>query len=1792
MLARTTASNGSITGRVIDQQSLRAVPGASVVLGLPGGGCPNGFCPTNITDALGDFTIAAPAGNYTMMVSADNYTGNETPVQVRSGIRSAVGTVFLVEDSFVAGTLVGSDPTHEPVPNVTVTGSSRNGALSGGGSESGPNGTFLTEVPPGADEIDFTTPGDPYLSNFTFADPAPGRTVNLGVIYLVRATEIHFNIVDRVTGLPIGPLFPSRTQVCEAQTSNCPLPGIISKGSAITAYAVPGPTQVQEIVLGYVVNVSMIGTIPTEPAGVAITRQVNVTPLGVLRFTPGVTGGPPTAGGNSTPYSEFWLVSPNSNFTGLDLCSLDNVEVGVVAPPPEYYAPSPCWPGILTHFGGSMLALGPPLRDWMQLGSFEGAAPMIENETWVNLTPDRVTQVGYLNFTPGAYVAGQVLITGTTQSPPSFVVQACSTDATEICGPMSGFPYPGSPGSIDIDSANATRVGCPTGPSFFCVAAPPGPDQLFVRASSNYTTNTTWVEVPPLCCVANPHALALSQVTTDHVTSINLTPIEGIVTGKVIAAHGTFGPALGLVTIDICPAASDGGSCLQWSTANASFAFPGDLGWDEVTFQAVGFEKNYSWVDVTGTTPVGTIELTPFAGIAGKVVDPNGSGIAGAVLQYCPVAQATPPASECLPLNTGSVGSSGYFVATIPGGPYPGSTYQISASASGFLTNFTWVNASSGALVTLAPIVLTPVGNGSMAPAAIAAPRPGGNPGTWVDGRIVEAPGGAGVPGVQLSACTFTGSLCIAFTDQTGSGGQFNESLPLGRYRMAASVGGYASGVFYVNATSTAPLHLGALALVPFPWVSGRVAIGPWINFSRTSGFGPGEATAQVCNSNRSECGISTSIDTAGAFNLTAPPGFNDGLDINGTGGQPVDWATAQYAQGSGSGGFLGNLTPVAVNASGTSLSQAPARIPELAIFAAVQGEVWDGSSGRNSGGAPLRSAPWTILTTAGPGFGDSTQLYTSGDGSYTVFLAGPAKVRLVATGSAFLGANASVSVPAAGALVAAAPGLDLPHYGWVVGRVTSAAGGTVPSASVTVSESDPANSTVLYVSTTSDGWGYFNVSAPPGSSVRVNVSADGYLSGYANVSVSPSRTFPVALKPLTPTYTTEYVRSRYVNDAAVPPTATLVDPVPPAPIYAAALEVLDGNGNLEDGSSSNGIGQFFIPTVAGSAATLSITAAVFATINVTGDGVLAGRVVSAPDAHPTWGVNVTGCEVYPNGGCETVTSNGAGIFWLEVPPGDYLLNLSAVGFTPESTYGAVAASDGFSWIGNVTVDPDAVVEGRVVGGPFDIPLVGANVSLCPSNGSFSVYCAFNTPTDPTGGFAVPSPPGDYYVNVSAAGYGRWSLLIQLSPGESFDLGTVELSPDGSVAGRVVDGTNDSPIRGALVSACPSDGGPCAGPVGTNSTGWYELGPLDPGVAEEEVTANGYAAGYGPVTVPVGGIGIVPTVALLPVGTVPEYDVEGTVEWAANQAGISGATVTAAPLGGSGSGAATVSGSNGTFTLLLEAGHYRVTARWPGAEVSGIDVSVTNASIAGLTLELNRTMYRVDGTVLGPGSVAGLPGVWVTVEGTGVANETGTGGRFALELPNGTYEISAAPPEGSLLAAEFSPVREGLSVDGSGAVVNLTLPELEVAEEIVAVDSETGLGVAGAVGTVRGTTSLGAPETVAVTTDGGGTVGLALPAGSYRVSLNASGYGVGSAAFTVNATGATVIVSMAPVGGASAGGSGGLSGAEVEWAIAAAIGVAAVGILGLGRRRGRRAEPPEPTGPGVEAPGEPSLPPE
>ncbi|HEV2167183.1 MAG TPA: carboxypeptidase regulatory-like domain-containing protein, partial [Thermoplasmata archaeon] len=276
-----SATNGRLVGQLADRETGRPVANANLVLALVVGGCPGYLCPNGNSSATGTFLISAPAGVYTVTISAQNYTTNDTQVTISSGVTTSLGTIYLLEDSYVTGVLLGSDPSHEPIGGAAIIGTSRNSVLAGPQGTSGSNGSFTALVPSGADRIDLDPPAyAPYESNHTFADPRPGQTVNLGTIFLLRGTQLDVKLLDRVTHRPIGPAFGSEEIACQAQTGDCPLPDTITNGPNVTVFAVPGPTQLHAVVEGYVVNVTPIGIVPARPTTSSGVVDVNLTPLG------------------------------------------------------------------------------------------------------------------------------------------------------------------------------------------------------------------------------------------------------------------------------------------------------------------------------------------------------------------------------------------------------------------------------------------------------------------------------------------------------------------------------------------------------------------------------------------------------------------------------------------------------------------------------------------------------------------------------------------------------------------------------------------------------------------------------------------------------------------------------------------------------------------------------------------------------------------------------------------------------------------------------------------------------------------------------------------------------------------------------------------------------------------------------------------------------------------------------------------------------------------------------------------------------------------------------------------------------------------------------------------------------------------------------------------------------------------------------------------------------------------------------------------------------------------------
>jgi hypothetical protein len=1719
--SRTGLANASVVGTIRDLETGATLSGINVDIELVGGGCP---CNYSTSGSAGGFSIGIAPGVYTLNFSAAEYAPNATTVILAPGAVDHLGTVFLEEDGRLVGVVEGWDPAHEPVPGVNITVTTRigTGIVDPNFTSTKANGSFSLEVWPVPVRLDFfRIPSLPpnkearYLVNHTFASPPAGKTLDLGVVYLVRATNLTIHLLDRVTGkaIPSG-LLTAVTSLDRLNPSGgCGSPQSPSvcstgQGPTLEGWAYPGADDLSVVADGYLENQTPIPPVPELAQSRAVNETINLTPEGAVTVKVAVDGGDPTVGGNATPNSDVLV------------CGLSGQLVGVVPPAATAVSVGSCGlAASVSGFGATVLAYGPPGRDMLELAGDAGIVPLFGNTGYANLTPDRVTGAGYLNFTPGAYVSGQVYWrNGSASSTGPFSALATSTD---LSGVSTGAPckFPLWNASIPqpqcIDQANSTRVGCPTASGTFCLPALPGADEINVSMpdpaeSTIAGFNYTWVDVAPFCCVAIPHALALANITSGHVRSINVTSqgsaggsARGNVSGRVVAGPGEVEPVLSGAEVEWCSTLNAECQAPVYTGANGSFTLSAPVGWGELVVTAAnGYNDNDTWVDVGPNSSAGTITMSPLATVIGQVVDPSGTGILDAGISYCVTGvQDVVRPNPCTGLP-GGTGTSGEYGGVVPSGPYPGYIYELTASASGYLSNSTWFNGTAGGLIVLPTLTLTPV-SASGRPVALG-PHPAATPSTWLTGRIVDAHTGAGLDAVLLTACTLTRSQCFALADSTNAYGQFNDSLPLGTYYLDASSPGYVDGSFYLNASAPAPLDAGNLKLVPYAWVAGRVAVSPGVVSSLQSGLGPGPAAVQACSvSNGSTCGVADVLNTAGQYNVTAPPG-NDSVDVNGS---------LLYD--------LSNETPVTVGSTDLALTLPLAHFPALALDAMVLGSVLDGSDRASPTGPPLTAVPWPLVNCSGSAYNKRCSTQGDGNGSYVLFVAPSEKLTITATQSAFVTLRTNVTVPGPGQSVLA-PSLDLTHFGWIQSTIYSSTGARVAYAAVSYSFVVPGTLTVFGNIEYADESGFLNATVYPNQTVNLSAIAPGFGSQSTRSSVKPSRTTSVGFAGLPPySNTTEFVRSADVNDSLYPSNITVRDPVDAAPVPQALLWVENATHSLVATVVGNSFGQFLVGINPPAASVLILTHPGFEgdteyvpppiggmvsyrMINMTADGVLAGRVVEEPGNVPLPETNVTACEYYPAGACSTVGTNGSGIFWFVGPPGTYVLNLTADGASAELTYSGTISSDGWNWLGNLTIVTDGTVEGTVVGEPFYLPIVGANVTICPTSGGYFPYCNATTPTDPTGGFTITVPPGYYYVNVTAAGYAPWSLEIELGPGELFEMGAIALSRLGEVLGTVADGSTGLPIAGANLTVCNGDGTVCSGWTLSNASGFFLIPGVRPGPELLLATALGYTPGERGITVWPGEATEPGTFYLWPGGAIQQYPVEGQVLWNGTGAPAAGMTVRAEPVGG-GSVPATVSGPNGSFVLTVQPGSYTLVVGGPGARTAEVGLAVGNGSVSGIVVRLDRMAYTIAGTVTVLGASGGLGGISVDAEGVASAL-SGVDGRYALALPNGSYTLSVGPRTAPLLG-EVGSVELGLTVNGGGtASEDVALPALGAPVTIEVVDGPGGHPVDGAAVTVVGGASLGVAERVNGTTALNGTATFSLPAGVYVGYVNASGY--------------------------------------------------------------------------------------
>jgi hypothetical protein len=1795
-----SASPGTVAGTVLDSITGNPVSGAQVEFSPLGSRCPVANCSPVLTDHNGRFTFTTSAGFNVIYVTNSYYAQNSTYVDVQAGTTTNVGIIYLVHDGYVSGTI--ENLAHQPVADMNVSSGSVNGSeFAFPTLVTGSAGTF-TNLPvlpvPSLVSWSSTFLFSRYQGNFTWVDVRPYQSVNLGILYVEAGILVHAELVSSTThkglldtaGGASGKACSTYLGCSYQQGQWVPQAGA-NTATVVTFDAVAGPNQVTFQADDYVENITQV-TFPQIPPNQFYNMgTVYLVPEAAIEATVDLTWASQAA----KAYAEW---DTNEGGTRVmfvvSYTSIDGVDLGatIMRPNGALNTTATNTNNACGYVGDTVILGVTPLRDAVNVHPDTGGVcngmyptwdttytlPVFDNNTYANTTPDEVTNIGYLNLTPGVFITGTV-----TGNPTAWGVQACTTDEVgaqlTTCGeaveasdtaahnPFLGTYYPYDP------------PGCVSGDWVFCVPAPVGPDEL--RFTAEYAVqNQTWAYVTP--GVFPNTLIPLKQVTGDQVSSVHL--LQTSIKGRVLDA-ATGLPVAGLVGVTSRPA---GGAVYPTSSGavnySGSFFLNNTPGWDAITVTAPLYEPNTTWAEVNRSTEnVGTINLTEDGYIHGFVVDPQGKGIQLATVYYCSIAAP----DSCTQLGlTGLTSTYGEYFGQVAPGLLPLGSYRVVASAAGYDENSTWVNVTApNTEFNASVLVLHPAGNSSVPSPHLAGalgPRPRVASSVWVNGQVIDNSSKIGLTsGVSVQATSTTGAIVDVLRFNTA--GDYNISLTPGAWFINATSPQYfyAASVFVnvsVNgATQVAPL----LALDPLPWVQGRLFIQPWESITTLDGMGPGQATVRTC-ATTGLCGDTGEVNSAGFYYETAPFGQYDRISAGGTGtstGQPA-------------GGFITNSS-VVQTVSNATLNETP--YIGLGAFGTVLGLIRDASTGNES---PVRYANAEVYAVGPGGTPVTVTEVANSGGEYIAFLPQNNKTTVRSSGEAFEQGTAHDSGFTAGG-INVENNTSLVHFGWVVLTVNDSSGvgagdgvgrGRIGLAQVSANTTSVFTNASYSYANVADSYGFDNISAPPGSKVTVNVQAPDYTSVALTLSVNESET----------TYYNDTSANPYTGLGVVTLTGWswltghVVDPARGnLSLPGASVTITNVTGVNNDGPvASNFAGNFLSDVPLGHAVNVSVSLPGYslnktnytivkgitgnlAPVNLTGMGVVAGYVFGYPTYAPVAGALISIC-LKGNPSCSTpiATTNGSGDFWTIAPAGLDALNVTDTNYVPSEPSYIKVKPDSWNWIGAINLSEYAFIYGTVRGLPSGDLISNANISLCfPSlfGGSPIGGCLTTVTSDANGRFFLPAASGTYVIDANATNYNDTYLPLSLSSGEYVNVNTIFLQEYGFETGRVLGADTQAPIPGTTIQACPAwEPGQCNPGPAVGPTGAFSLSGA-PGPYTLFAIAPGYQAAY-LQTVFLSGVTVqLPPIYLLPTGTNLLYSVSGTVS-STTGFPVQGAIVSA------GASFATATDQNGSFALSLPWGTYTLQADAPGYLAASTTV-VVHSNVPSVNLTLAPSTFVLSGVVRDGLTAQPLQGVTLSENIAGVATtiaQTDATGAYSVPLGNGTQTITASGA--NVNGIDYAMVSFTISINGGPVVHNLFLfpPVTEVYGLVL--DAVSGVAIANASISGGGLTSEHISISLAYSSTATGTFQFALYEGSYTLSASATGYV--SQKETITAQGQSdlqLTLSLAPSPPTSS--TGGTNGAVSGGTLALLGGVAVVAVAAMlvarrlsasptGRRRG------------------------
>ncbi|HEV2429104.1 MAG TPA: hypothetical protein VGV64_04565, partial [Thermoplasmata archaeon] len=1070
--ATGSVPTATLSGYVRDAKFHTGISGATVTY-QTSGVCllPIGSCPptTRSTGGAGTWSLVVPASAGCVVVNdTPKYLTNQTCFIPSAGQTYNGIVINLTTQAIVSGILVGSDPTHETVTcTVVIQAVSRSG-LTQGGNVVINNGHFNNVyVPPYPSTLSFDPLCPQYQPNHYWVNGTPGAVISMGTLILpvntLVVTSVEYYNTKKLVSL-------SEIQLCSTDNpGNCAPKGTTVGSGVPNAWAPPGYDSLTVWANdpngeGTLNNQSAIGYVPPLAPGHTFRLPVQyVVDQGLIQLNPQATyakqlsKAPWGLGAN--------LVVTTSSLDGYNQIGSYNPMTGNFSTVPSdttcvapdaaalvYAAPLRVSVSYEPDYSTTCSPFGPtwPIPEDL---------PIWGNSTIANVTPDQktVVNIGFLNFTPGTYIEGSVSGSGAApnngNSP--VTISAQWSDNTAL-SPTYVTAVTAQP--IPPRSGGWTPIGCPSGSwTIFCVPVMFGPSEIIVKSTLN--ENYTWIDVKPGYYNGGPTLIQL--VDTAKLQIINGVGVIAFANDSirgVVLAQGLKTPPSSLTTVRVCPAGSYPTQEYCSSTiANATtgqFLVPATAGWNIVSVNSPLYLANSTWVYVNNPfrpANAGTIYLTEQGFVQGQVINLGGTGILQAAVSACPIATQG-GGSGCSSVGTSQTTNTyGQYFGNLPARPLPLGAYQLVFSATGYTSNWTWINVTTpGEVVTASTVALIPQSTSrahSVPSGGPTAPPLATSLGEWVDGDVVDTVSGLPVQGLTIQWQSPGGQLNQVGSLDINAMDDYNTSIPTGLYFLNFSAPSYHPTSMLVNVSgldANNTLYLPEVTLVPLEWFAGRAVIGPlgWTyNTTFRQGLGPGRVAVQVCTQKNTACGATQTLDLGGLYNLSGPTVSGQYNVIKFTPGAPATPGTMR-------GGYNANQSITNVTAGVPVTVQTTPVL--LDIFGGVAVRLTDQS---NNNLTPIRYA--TATATVGTGSINTTIMLTGAGGWAWAILthtSGKSLVTVTAFESAYLqGTLTNISSPDWQFYFGG--DLALKHFGWLAGSIDAAGspGAPVPWASGSV---------------------------------------------------------------------------------------------------------------------------------------------------------------------------------------------------------------------------------------------------------------------------------------------------------------------------------------------------------------------------------------------------------------------------------------------------------------------------------------------------------------------------------------------------------------------------------------------------------------------------------------------------------------------------------------------------------------------------------------------------------------------